>query len=173
MERNIRNYAGIFVAVVLYYIIHEGAHLLIALHYGVFKQINFVGLVGMQIDAYHEQMTDFQMGIFNLVGAVATLICGWLLVGASNWLCSLKSKMLRTIAWYTSITMMLLDPVYLSVLCGFFGGGDMNGIILLFPEAGVRAAAALVGILNLVVVVKVLLPRYTKSFQQKTLLKEV
>ena len=36
------------------------------------------------------------------------------------------------------IAFLLLDPLYLSVLCSFFGGGDMNGIALLFPEWAAR-----------------------------------
>lgn len=165
MERRIRQYVGLIVAVILYYVVHEGAHMLVALFYGVFKQINFMGL-GIQVDVYHTQMTDTQMGIFCLAGALATLVFGWLLIGLCNLLCSLESKVLRTIAWYTSIIMLLLDPIYLSILCGFFGGGDMNGIALLFPEIGVRIVAAIIGVLHLIVLIKYLLPKYTKSFQE-------
>lgn len=35
-------------------------------------------------------------------------------------------------------SLLQLDPLYLSVLCGFFGGGDMNGIALLCPEWAAR-----------------------------------
>ena len=45
MSKRIRQYIGIFAAVIAYYIIHEGAHLVAALHYGTFKEINFMGLV--------------------------------------------------------------------------------------------------------------------------------
>ena len=69
MSKRIRQYIGIFAAVVAYYILHEGAHLITALYYGVFKGINFMGL-GMQIDVYAERMTDTQSGIFCLTGVV-------------------------------------------------------------------------------------------------------
>ena len=49
MNKRARQYIGLIAAVVAYYIIHEGAHLIYALTIGVFKQINFMGL-GMQID---------------------------------------------------------------------------------------------------------------------------
>ena len=58
-----RQYIGILAALVAYYFVHEGAHLLYALLTGVFKQINFMGL-GVQIDVYTERMTDTQLGIF-------------------------------------------------------------------------------------------------------------
>ena len=46
MNKTYRQYIGIVVAVLLYYIIHEGAHLVVALSQGVFKQINLIGLGG-------------------------------------------------------------------------------------------------------------------------------
>jgi len=83
MRKRIRQYIGIFAAIAAYYIIHEGAHLVAALHYGIFKGINFMGL-GMQIDAYTERLTNTQLGIFCLVGAVSTLIFGWVLIALAK-----------------------------------------------------------------------------------------
>ena len=42
MSKRTRQYIGILAAVAAYYIIHEGAHLLVALYYGTFKQINLM-----------------------------------------------------------------------------------------------------------------------------------
>lgn len=164
MSRRIRQYIGIFAAVILYYIVHEGAHLITALHYGVFKQIHFMGL-GMQIDVYTDRMTDFQLGIFCLAGAVATVLFGWLLVLLCRRICAVKSKVFKTIMWYASLAILLIDPLYLSVLYRFFGGGDMNGIRLLFPEMAVRVVFGILGIIHIIVVWKYLLPEYTKAFQ--------
>ena len=165
MSRRIRQYIGILAAVIAYYIIHEGAHLVAAHHYGVFKGINFMGL-GMQIDAYTDQMTDFQLGIFCLVGAVATVLFGWLLVLLCKRICVVKSKVFKTVMWYVSLAILIIDPLYLSILCGFFGGGDMNGIKLLFPEIAVRIVFAIIGIIHGIVIWKYLLPEYTKAFRE-------
>ena len=78
MSKRTRQYIGILAALAAYYIVHEGAHLLYALFTGVFKQINFMGL-GVQIDVYVEHMTDIQLGIFCLAGAMATFCAGYLL----------------------------------------------------------------------------------------------
>lgn len=164
MSRRMRQYISIFAAIISYYIVHEGAHLIAALYYGVFKSINFMGL-GMQIDVYADRMTDIQLGIFCLVGALSTLVCGWLLVILCRRICSVRSKVFRTVMWYTSLAILLLDPLYLSLLCGFFGGGDMNGIKLLFPEIAVRLAFAGIGVIHGIVIWKFLLPEYTKSFR--------
>ena len=165
MSKRIRQYVGIFAAVLAYYIVHEGAHLLTALYYGVFKGINFMGL-GMQIDAYTDRMTDMQLGIFCLAGAVSTLVFGWLLIAFANKICKVKSKVFKSVMWYVSLAILLIDPLYLSVLCGFFGGGDMNGIKLLFPEIAARIVFAVIGIFHGVVIWKYLLPEYTKAFQE-------
>ena len=165
MSRRIRQYTGIFAAVIAYYIIHEGAHLLTALYYGVFKGINLMGL-GMQIDVYADRMTDMQLGIFCLAGAVSTLIFGWLLVLLCKRICAVKSKVFKTVMWYISLSILIIDPLYLSILCSFFGGGDMNGIKLLLPEIAVRIVFAIIGIIHGIVIWKYLLPAYTKAFQE-------
>ena len=60
--------------------------------------------------------------------------------------------------------MLLLDPLYLSVLCGFFGGGDMNGIRLLSPERIARIAFGMLLIAGLFVFFKRILPLYQAAF---------
>ena len=54
--------------------------------------------------------------------------------------------------WYISLSFLIIDPLYMSVLCGFFGGGDMNGIKLLFPEIAVRIVSAVIGVIHGVVI---------------------
>ena len=73
MSKRVRQYIGILAAVITYYIVHEGAHLLYALFSGVFRQIKFMGL-GVQVDVFRERMTDLPLGIFCLAGALATLL---------------------------------------------------------------------------------------------------
>jgi hypothetical protein len=164
MNKRIRQYIGIFAAVVGYYFVHEGAHLVTALYYGTYRQVVFMGL-GMQVDVFAERMTDIQLGIFCLAGAVATLFFGWVLTAFSDKICQCRSKVFKAAMWYITLTMLLLDPVYLSLLCGFFGGGDMNGIGLLLPELPVRLGFGAVGICNGILARKYLLPKYTKAFQ--------
>lgn len=163
MSKRARQYIGILAAVAAYYLIHEGAHLLAALSLGVFKEVKFMGL-GMQIDVFAERMTDTQMGLFCLAGAVATFLAGWFLVLLCRKICALESKLLKAVFWYVTIALLVLDPLYLSVLCGLFGGGDMNGIRLLIPEVAVRIIFAVIGVIHVLVIWKYLLPRYKEAF---------
>ncbi len=67
--------------------------------------------------------------------------------------------------WYVTLALLLIDPVYLSLLCRFVGGGDMNGIGLLVPETAARLAFAAILVAHVAVVWKLLLPRYRTSFE--------
>ena len=163
MSKQTRQYIGILAALAAYYLVHEGAHLLYALLTGVFRQINFMGL-GVQVDVYAGRMTDTQLGIFCLVGALATFCAGYLLTALAKNICRAKSSLLRAVLYYITIALLLLDPLYLSVLCGLFGGGDMNGIALLCPEWAARCLFGALLLANGLVFWKRVLPVYKKSF---------
>ena len=167
MNKRIRQYVGLLLAIVTYYLIHEGAHFLYALCGGGFKEIRFMGL-GMQIDVYAEKMTEIQLGIFCLLGSVATLVVGYVLVALAGQIGKVSSKVFKACAYYITIAMLLLDPLYLSLLCGFFGGGDMNGIGLLIPELVARILYGVVLLVNAFIFVKIVLPKYTAAFTENS-----
>ena len=156
---------GILAAVIAYYLVHEGTHLLYALLTGVFKQINLMGL-GVQIDVYAERMTDAQLGVFCLVGALATFCAGCLLTALAGRICRARSKLLRAALYYITIALLLIDPLYLSVLCGLFGGGDMNGIALICPEWAARCLFGALLLTNGLAFWKRVLPAYRQSFAE-------
>ena len=164
--RQMRQYIGILAAAAVYYLVHEGAHLLCAVLLGSFKQIRFMG-IGMQIDVYAERMTSRQMALFCVAGAAATLFAGIVLTALAGRICQAKSKLLRAVMYYITIALLLLDPLYLSILCGFFGGGDMNGISLLCPEWIARSAFAVLLIINGWIFWKQVLPVYKESFSNE------
>lgn len=62
---------------------------------------------------------------------------------------------------------LLLDPLYLSVLCSFFGGGDMNGIALLCPEWMARCLFGVLLLVNGLIFWKQVLPVYRQSFSKQ------
>ena len=164
MSKRIRQWIGIASAVIAYYLVHEGAHFLYAIYTGVFKEINFMG-IGVQIDVYADKMTNTQLGFFCLAGSIATLIAAHGLVLLTGRICRIQSKVFKACMYYITIAMLLLDPVYLSILCGFFGGGDMNGISLLVPEAAARTEYGVLLILNVILFWKRIIPAYTQAFQ--------
>ena len=165
MDKRIRQYIGLFLAIVFYYVIHEGAHFVYALCIGVFKKINVIGL-GMQIDVYAENMTANQMGIFCIVGSVATIVVAYVLVALASKIGQSNSKIFKASMYYITIAMLWIDPLYLSVLCGLFGGGDMNGISLFIPERIARISYGILLVMNMMLFFKVVLPKYKVAFQE-------
>ena len=163
MNKRVRQYVGLLSAVIAYYLLHEGAHLLYALSIGAFKQINLMGL-GMQIDIYAEKMTQTQLGVFCMLGSVTTLLTAYILIALIDKIRNISSKAIKACLYYITIAMLLIDPLYLSVLCGFFGGGDMNGIKLLVPEVAARILYGIVFVVNAFVFVKIVLPKYKLAF---------
>ena len=163
MTKRIRQYAGLLAAILAYYLLHEGTHLLYALSIGAFRQIN-IGALGIQIDVYADRMSDMQMGLFCLAGSIATLITGWCLSAAAHRIGKRPSKVFKACMYYVTIALLLIDPLYLSVLCGFFGGGDMNGIALLIPELAARFIYSALLVINACIFWKRVLPAYKAAF---------
>ena len=163
MSKRMRQYLGILAALVSYYAVHEGAHLAYACAIGVFEKIRFLGL-GIQIVTDTQCMTNTQLGIFCALGAIATLIAAYGLTLATPAICKVESEVFKACMYYITMAMLLLDPLYLSALCGFFGGGDMNGIALLVPEWAARAFFGVLLLLNGILLWKVVLPKYRSAF---------
>ena len=163
MSKRMRQYLGILAALVSYYAVHEGAHLAYACAIGVFEKIRFLGL-GIQIVTDTQCMTNTQLGIFCAFGAIATLIAAYGLTLATPAICKVESKVFKACMYYITMAMLLLDPLYLSALCGFFGGGDMNGIALLVPEWAARAFFGALLAINGILFWKVVLPKYRSAF---------
>ena len=120
--------------------------------------------LGVQVDVFRERMTDTQLGIFCLVGAVATFCMAYLLTAFAKKIGTARSKLLRAVLYYITIALLLIDPLYLSILCGPFGGGDMNGIALLVPEWAARVGFGALLIVNGLMFWKRVLPVYSSSF---------
>ena len=163
MSKRMRQYLGILAALVSYYAVHEGAHLAYACAIGVFEKIRFLGL-GIQIVTETQCMTNTQLGIFCALGAIATLIAAYGLTLATPAICKVESKVFKACMYYITMAMLLVDPLYLSVLCGLFGGGDMNGIALLVPEWAARAFFGALLAINGILFWKVVLPKYRSAF---------
>ena len=113
-------------------------------------------------------MTAAQLGIFCLLGSVTTLLTAYILIALIGKIKKISSKTIKACLYYITIAMLLIDPLYLSVLCGFFGGGDMNGIAALIPEIAARIIYGMVLIGNIVLFIKVVLPKYKLAFAEET-----
>ena len=168
MSKRTRQYLGLLSSILAYYMIHEGAHLIYALAAGTFKQINFPGL-GVQIDIFAERMTDVQLGIFCLVGSVATAIAAYILILLADRIGKAPSRLFKACMYYITIALLFIDPIYLSILSGLFGGGDMNGISLLIPKGAAQVGYGALFLIHTLVFIKILLPKYRRAFSEQTI----
>ena len=166
-KRSLRNYTALLIAILGYFLFHEGAHWVYAICIGSFKQINFIG-IGVQIDIYRELMSDVQLGIFCLVAPIVTLTIGYVLLAFTNRFILFQSVFLRAVAYYFTLAFLLIDPLYLSVLSFFVGGGDMNGITLIMPEMVVRVVSGIIAAINIFIILKIIVPKYKLAFQKST-----
>ena len=168
MAQNIRKCVSVALAIAIYYIVHEGAHLLVALALGTFERVNFAFFgLGMQIVARTWAMTNGQLIVFATAGPACALLAGYILVLCRARILRANSEYLRTVSYYGTLVLLWLDPLYLSILFRFVGGGDMNGILLL----GVSEAAASIFflcllLLNIFIVIKLVYPAYKNRFLQ-------
>lgn len=166
MSSKVRKCMSLATAIVLYYIVHEGAHAVFAMIYGVFKEVKPVGLGFQVVITEPLLLTKVQFALFNMAGAAATLTAAYVLVSLTKLICRNANKMVKAICYYTTLVFLINDPIYLSVLCGFFGGGDMNGIIMFgISEWAARSVFLLIAVLNVYMFAKHVYPLYMKSFQ--------
>lgn len=169
MKTILRKIVCLCAAVVLYYIIHEGGHLFVALITGTFQEIRIVAWgMGVEIVADTSAMSNFELFIGSAAGVICTTIVGYTLVFTRKNIQKVKNKFVRSFAYYGTLILLLLDPLYLSVLYRFVGGGDMNGILLSgVPEIALNIFFAALLVVNLFVVIKVILPSYKQSFMEQ------
>lgn len=163
---NLRKWISLLISIALYYMIHEGAHVLIASVFGVFESVRILGL-GVQVIANVEVLTDVQIGLFCIIGSVSTLLVGYILVALASKIVANTNRLSKAVGFYTTICLLLLDPIYLSILYRFVGGGDMNGIVLFgISEMLIQLVAGIFCILNVFVVVYYIYPLYKKGFNK-------
>lgn len=164
VRRSLRKCTAFVLAVAAYFLIHEGAHLAYALWVGSFREIRFLGL-GIQVATYREAMTERQTGILCILGPAAALTAGYSLLAASPALLRIKSQFLRATGYYMTLALLMTDPLYLSLLYPYVGGGDMNGIKLLAPERYVRSVFGLLAVINVIIIFKYIIPAYGRAYR--------
>lgn len=161
---NLRKWGALLVAIIAYFVIHEGCHTLAALAYGVFDKVRLLGF-GVQVVAKTELLSNLQIAIFCLVGSIGTLLSAYLLVALTKYIVKASSKLFKAIGYYTTFALLLIDPLYLAFLYKFVGGGDMNGILLLgLTEIWLQIIYGAIALFNILLLCRIVYPAYKKAF---------
>jgi len=82
-------------------------------------------------------------------------------------ICEIKNKLVKAIFYYITVIMLVLDPIYLCLLSGVFGGGDVSGILYLMPQAWIWTIFAFILLFNIWILLKKVNPTYTASFKER------
>ena len=122
--------------------------------------------LGMQIAINREALSETQFIVFNLGGVVTTLVVGYVLVILTKKIVMIKSKAVKAVFYYVTLAMLFTDCIYLVVLSSFFGGGDLNGIALLFPtETTAKILFGVIGMINVFIFIKFVYPKYADAYK--------
>lgn len=169
MSQNVRKWLSLVITLFLYYIVHEGAHLVVALLLGTFQSIRIAGWgLGVQIVADTDVMSDMQIFVFCIVGVVTTLIAGYALVWLRGGILASSSLLLRAVAYYTTLVFLCLDPLYLSVIHHLVGGGDFNGIVLIgIPKIVATVFFLVLLAVNVFIFIRFVYPSYKQRFAEE------
>ena len=98
---------------------------------------------------------------------MATLVVGYVLVILTKKIVTFKSKAVKAVFYYVTLAMLFTDCIYLAVLSSFFGGGDLNGIALLFPtETTAKILFVVIGIINIFIFIKFVYPKYVAAYKE-------
>ena len=168
--KNGKLWASLLTAIILYYLVHEGTHLVVALIYGVFENIRLVGIFGIQIVIADGSLNGVSLAIFSGLSIVVTLIVGYLLYFSTPRIVQWKNKVLIVPMYYATLIFMVLDSLYISVLTLFIGGGGaLNGITtgLNAPDIPFRVVFGIISLVNTYLFIKKVSPQYREVFQDK------
>ena len=103
----------------------------------------------------------WRIGGYNAYGKTRTLVY------FKDKICEIKNKFVKAIFYYITVIMLVLDPIYLCLLSGAFGGGDVNGILYLMPQAWMWTIFAFILLFNIWILLKKVNPTYTASFKER------
>lgn len=165
IRKNLKLWLGLFISIIIYYIIHEGTHLIQAILSGNFDYVRFVGIFGIEI-MIKEVPTGLELAMFSGLSSIVTILLGYFLIITISKIFMLKSKMMKIIFYYTTIILLVLDPIYMSILHRFIGGGDMNGVIkgLGVSSVFVSIIFGILFIINSYIIIKKVYPAYKRNF---------
>ena len=168
LEKSVKQWLGVFIAIVSYYIIHEGTHLLLALILGVFEKIRFVGIWGIQIVTTEGSLNGINLALFSGLSSIVTISIGYILAFHPS-IYKIKNKNILIAIYYITLCFLLLDPLYMSILSKFIGGGgDLNGIItgLKTSDIPFRIIFGIILIINILLFKNKVCTKYNRIFKE-------
>jgi len=161
LKRLAQKYFYFLLAGITYLIVHEGAHIIQALLYGVYEGIRLLPLGIEIVFTQPLPIKGFKVAALSGLSSVVTVVTGYILLICSPGILKLDLQPVKNYLYYVTFVFLLLDPVYISLL-SFFVGGDIHGIAfgLNIPTITIRGVYFLIAVVNAYLVYKKLYPAY-------------
>jgi len=165
MKSITKRWLGCISGGIIYLVIHEGTHLVQAVIANNFEYIRIVGIFGIEI-MMKEVPSGIQLALFSGLSGIVTVTVGYVLYFLMPKILEIKKDFIKIILYYSTLVLLILDPIYLSVLHYFVGGGDMNGITkgLGISSLPISIIYGLIAIVNIYLIVKRVYPGYKRNF---------
>lgn len=161
MNGLVRRYLYFLFAGITYLIIHEGIHIILAQIFGIYEGIRILPL-GVEVEIIQPlTIGGFKLATFSGLSSVVTVLIGYILFVISPKILKLNNQPAKNYIYYVTFVLLLLDPVYISLL-SFFVGGDINGIALGLNLSfmTIRGVYFIIAAFNTYLVYKKLYPAY-------------
>lgn len=123
-----KKYVGLILALIVWALIHEGIHALVASFYDEYKAF-LVHPYGLEVvfQTPVAEREGIKWGLISGVSNVATILLGYLALSFRVKIARSQGYFLKRAGYYLTMFSLLLDPLNLSV-GPFIYGGDINGI---------------------------------------------
>jgi hypothetical protein len=150
-------------AAVVWGVIHEGIHILVAMFYGEFARVAVVDFLPQVVyeTPVDARGSELKWTLIAGLPSIVTVLLGYGMLAARNRIQSAFSGLKVAVLYWTTVVLLLLDPANLA-LGPFIFGGDAIGVAwgLDVPVIVVQGVAGLVLLVNREVIVRMLFPLY-------------
>ncbi|MGI6374999.1 MAG: hypothetical protein ACOX3S_03210 [Anaerolineae bacterium] len=158
----VRRWLAFLLAVLVFAVVHEGAHILMGVAHGEFEALH-VRPFGLEVTfrTMAAARSGLRWALISGVSNVLTVLLGYGLLWAASRLAAVGNAWLRGVAFYLTTLSLLVDPLNLSI-GPFIYGGDANGIAVGVGVSRhiIQGVALGVLLVNRELVARHVLPRY-------------
>lgn len=162
-SRSVRVTLAFLAAAVVWGVIHEGIHILVAMFYGEFARVAVVDFLPQVVyeTPVDARGSELKWTLIAGLPSISTVFLGYGMLAARNRIQSAFSGLTVAVLYWTTVVLLLLDPANLA-FGPFVFGGDAIGIAwgLDVPVIVVQGVAGLVLLVNREFIVRMLFPLY-------------
>jgi hypothetical protein len=157
-----RRWAAFIFAIVIFFLLHEGAHAMMAALFGEFQAFH-IRPIGFEVtfNTPVEARSGIRWTLISGTSNLLTILLGYALLAGSRRIARLQNMLLKGSLYYLTLVSLLVDPFNLSI-GPFFYGGDAIGMAvgLGINRLAIQAVFFCLLLVNREIIARRLLPAY-------------